>query len=169
MIFDKPALSRMASPNTSLDFRVHLTHLQTHQRLCCAAERDKAEAAPTYCPVRPGRTRTTRDRSVEQATLESQFVEAVQRHIARRFAEADAGYRKVLGRDPRHAASWHGLGVIAYQNGRCEDAVELIGRATTIAPEVAAFRANLGNALKGLGRLDEAAAAYRAALAIDPA
>jgi len=106
---------------------------------------------------------------LKQAPLADQFVEAVRHHAAGRLDEAGAGYRQVLARDANHAASLHGLGVIAYQTGRPEIAADLIGRALALEPAVAAFHTNLGNALKALGRLDQAAAAYRQALALEPA
>jgi predicted O-linked N-acetylglucosamine transferase (SPINDLY family) len=106
---------------------------------------------------------------VKKAAIADQFAQAVRHHAAGRLAEAGAGYRLVLARDETHAASLHGLGVIAYQTGRPEIAVDLIGRALAIDPAVAAFETNLGNALKALGRLDQAAVAYRQALALEPA
>ena len=89
--------------------------------------------------------------------------------MAGRLAEADTGYRRILAQNPNHAASLHGLGVIAYQNRRHEIAAELIGRAVAVDPGVAAFQSNLGNALKALGRIGQAEAAYRLALDLDPA
>jgi len=106
---------------------------------------------------------------VTKAPLADQFVDAVRHHADGRLAEAGAGYRRVLARDANHAASLHGLGVIAQQTGRPDIAADLIGRALAIEPGVAAFHANLGNALKALGRTDQAAAAYRQALALEPA
>ena len=117
----------------------------------------RGEAAPAGNP------------SVTKAPIADQFIEAVRHHAGGRLTEAGAGYREVLARDETHAASLHGLGVIAYQTGRPEIAVDLIARAIAIEPAVAAFRTNLGNALKALARLDQAAAAYRQALALEPA
>jgi protein O-GlcNAc transferase len=96
-------------------------------------------------------------------------MQAVRHHAAGRLDAAEAGYRAILQKEPRHAPSLHGRGVIAYQTGHSALAVELIGRAIEVEPGIAAFRANLGNALKALGRLDQAAASYRQALALDPA
>ena len=57
---------------------------------------------------------------MKQAPIADQFAQAVRHHAAGRLAEAGAGYRQVLARDANHAASLHGLGVIAYQTGRPE-------------------------------------------------
>jgi len=105
---------------------------------------------------------------VSKASIEARFVEAVRLHVAGRLDEADGAYRKVLRQDPNHAASLHGLGVIANQQRRHEVAADLIGRAVGLDPAVAPYRLNLGNALKALGRPQEAEAAYRQALDIDP-
>ena len=102
-----------------------------------------------------------------QAGVEARFVEAVQLHAAGRLDEADGAYRRALREDPNHAASLHGLGVIAQQQRRHEIAADLIGQAIAIDPAVAPYRLSLGNALKALGRVEEAEAAYRQALAID--
>ncbi len=92
----------------------------------------------------------------------------MQQHQAGRMAEAEALYRQVLAAEPGHADGLHGMGVLAYQNGRLEEAADLIGRAIAAldAPE---FQTNLGAVLHDLGRFDQAAAAYRRAIAAKPA
>jgi tetratricopeptide (TPR) repeat protein len=60
------------------------------------------------------------------------------------------------------------LGVVALQQGDCSRAVELIGRAVAIAPNVAAFHGNLAEAYRGLGQLDRAAGCNRLALQLRP-
>ena len=77
-------------------------------------------------------------------------------------------YREVLRTDPRHADAWHFLGVLAHQGGRNEVGVDLIHQAIALNDGVPAFYNNLGNALKALGRWEEAVASYGRALMLKP-
>lgn len=89
-------------------------------------------------------------------------------HRAGQLAEAELVYRQVLTIDASHADALHLLGAVAYQAGQYRLAVETIGKAIAIKPDIAAYHANLGTALKALGRLDEAIAAYKAAIGCQP-
>lgn len=90
-------------------------------------------------------------------------------HVAGRLAEAEAGYRRILSSAPKHADALHGLGVIAFQSGRLDDACQLIDQAVRHKPGMALFHFNLGKARAANGQYDGAEAAYRQALALDPA
>ena len=94
------------------------------------------------------------------------FNEALRLHQAGQFAEAERLYRQILAREPRHADSLHLLGVLAYQRGQNESAIELIGQAIAINDAVPFFHNNRGLALTALDRTDEAAAHYERALAL---
>jgi tetratricopeptide (TPR) repeat protein len=96
------------------------------------------------------------------------FRGAVGHHQAGRLDVAERGYRAALAEDPLHVASLHHLGIIALQTGRARDAIELIGRAAGLKPELPDQQYNLGVALQGVGRLDQAAACYRNAIALRP-
>jgi predicted O-linked N-acetylglucosamine transferase (SPINDLY family) len=93
---------------------------------------------------------------------------ALQHHQSGRLEEAATLYSKILEADPRHADANHLLGVIAFQLGRNEVAVDLIGIAIAANRSNPAFHSNLGNALNGMGRLDDALAAYDRALRLRP-
>lgn len=95
-------------------------------------------------------------------------MEALRRHQDGQLAAAEAGYRAVLREDPAQPDALHLLGLIAYQTGQHQRAVELIGRAVALAPDLAAAHTNLGNALLALGRAAEAKEAQRRALALAP-
>lgn len=60
------------------------------------------------------------------------------------------------------------LGVIAHHAGKNDIAVDLIMKALALKPDFASAYNSLGNALKGLRRLDEAVDQYRKALDISP-
>ena len=102
------------------------------------------------------------------ATIPQALEIAMQHHAAGRLAEAEAGYRQILARQPGHAGCLHLLGVIASQVGQHGSAVELIRRALQIQPDFADAHNNLGVALREQGRIDEAIAAYRHALQFRP-
>jgi len=91
----------------------------------------------------------------------------VAHHQAGRLAEAEAQYRKILQAAPRHGDAWHLLGVVALQRGNNAAAVELITEAIRIRSSEH-YYSNLGNALKALGRRNEAIDCYRRALSIKP-
>jgi predicted O-linked N-acetylglucosamine transferase (SPINDLY family) len=74
----------------------------------------------------------------------------------------------VLAADPDHPDGLHLLGVIAHQGRRHDLAVELITRAVKRNAKNPVYFYNLGNALKGQGKLDEAIAAYRRAIRLKP-
>ena len=93
---------------------------------------------------------------------------AMQHHNAGRFPEAEGIYLEVLRGEPDHPVALHLLGVIAYQVGNHDHAVELITKSLAIKPDDAMAHYNLGNALRELGRLEEAVAKFLDAIAVKP-
>ena len=93
---------------------------------------------------------------------------AEKHHAAGRFPEAESICQQILQADPNQPVALHLLGVIAYQVGRHDTAVELITKALVIKPNFAAAHSNLGNALKGLSRLDDAVDSYTKAILLNP-
>lgn len=89
-------------------------------------------------------------------------------HAAGRAAEAESAYRAVLAAHPGHPDALHLLGVLALQHGRPAIAVQCIGESIRQNPGNAAGFSNLAGALRQLGRLEEARASARVALALDP-
>lgn len=82
--------------------------------------------------------------------------------------EAKDFYLQALNLHPNQPDSLHLLGVIASHTKKFELAVELIGRAIAIAPNIAVFHANLGLALEDLQRFDDALSSYDKAIALKP-
>jgi predicted O-linked N-acetylglucosamine transferase (SPINDLY family) len=93
---------------------------------------------------------------------------ALQHHGRGELRDAEAIYLQVLQNDPSNPDALHLLGVIAYQKGNTEPAVELIRRAIAENPAIPEYYINLGNGLRSLGRLDDAEFAFRQALKLDP-
>ena len=96
-----------------------------------------------------------------------QFAAALDLHQAGRLAEAERLYRQVCAADPRHAGSFHRLGVVAHQLGR-PDAVDLLKRAVTLKPGLAEAHNDLGNVLGAQGKFVQAAAAFEQAAVLKP-
>lgn len=98
----------------------------------------------------------------------AQWVEAgLALHQAGRLDEARALYERALQHMPRHADALHLLGVIAMQQARYADALDLIARAIEISPQ-AMYYDNLGCSLRGWGKLEAAAESHQQAIALDP-
>jgi tetratricopeptide (TPR) repeat protein len=89
-------------------------------------------------------------------------------HQAGRLAEAGSCYRRVLLAQPEHADALNMLGVIAYQLGRHELAVELIDQAIKHNGTNPSYFSHLGMALREQSKIDRAIAAYRQAIHIKP-
>lgn len=106
---------------------------------------------------------------MDDAEIGRRLRRALARHQAGDLDTAAAGYRDVLALDAEQADALHLLGVIADQQGRPAEAVDLIRRAIRRNPQEAGFHGNLGNALLTLKQPAEAEEAYRAALVLDPA
>jgi tetratricopeptide (TPR) repeat protein len=102
------------------------------------------------------------------AATQSLVLEALRHHQAGLFAEAEQVYRQVLAADPHHSDALHLLGMIAYQTGRSDVAVELIRKAIAIKRDAASYHSNLGNVLESQGKLVEAGASYQRALVLKP-
>ena len=104
----------------------------------------------------------------DQASLAQTFAAALENHRQHRMAEAEELYRQVLAVDPNHVDALHMIGVLAYQAGKADAAVDLIGRAIALQGENASFHNNMGEALRYLGRFDEAIAHFTKATELDP-
>ena len=107
---------------------------------------------------------TTKDSALRQ--LPAQFQKALAFHRQGQLALAQAAYEGILEIQPEHFDALHLLGVLAAQTRNPQKAVELIGRAIEIDPNIAATHNNRGSALKELERYEEALASYDRAIAI---
>lgn len=92
----------------------------------------------------------------------------IQHHQSGQLPQAESVYRQVLQQQPDHPDALHLLGVIALQVGQHEAAANLIGKAIAAAPGAADYYPNYAEALRALGKLDEAVAACRRAIALNP-
>ena len=93
---------------------------------------------------------------------------AVAVHQAGRLDEAASLYARVLAQNPDDLNAVYLSGVVALQRRDFATAAANIARAVAAKPDHPDLQNNLGEALRGLGRLDDAAGAYRRALALAP-
>ncbi|MBC8108277.1 MAG: tetratricopeptide repeat protein [Anaerolineae bacterium] len=93
---------------------------------------------------------------------------ALEQHLAGHFARAEALYVEILRQDPGNVDAIHLLGVLAHQGHKPDMAVQLIARAIQKRPDIPVFHYNMAEALRALGRRDEAAIEYTRATELDP-
>ncbi len=82
--------------------------------------------------------------------------------------EAESACRRILQLDPANAEAFHILGLILYQSGRLEAAIEHLRRAVDLAAEHTVYRANLAEMLRLAGMTDDAIREGRQVLALKP-
>jgi tetratricopeptide (TPR) repeat protein len=93
---------------------------------------------------------------------------ALQHHQHGRLHEAARLYQAILAVQPGHLEALHLLGVVAHQQGDHARAALLIGRAIAGNPNNAMYHANLAEAYRALGQLDQAVASCQVALRLRP-
>ncbi|WP_157134595.1 O-linked N-acetylglucosamine transferase, SPINDLY family protein [Sphingomonas sp. PAMC 26605] len=99
---------------------------------------------------------------------ETLIAAALAHHRAGRLIDAEVLYRQILGAQPGHADALHLLGVVEHQRDNNMIAAELIEQAISRNGSVPAFHNNHGNVLSRLRRYEDAAAAYRRAIQLQP-
>jgi predicted TPR repeat methyltransferase len=108
------------------------------------------------------------DALVRELTIDEAITVAIHLQRQDELAAAADIYRRVFAQAPDHPRALHYAGVLAHQQGRSEEGIELIERSLAREPDRADCYSNLGLILRSLGRLDDAIEACRRAIAIDP-
>jgi tetratricopeptide (TPR) repeat protein len=83
------------------------------------------------------------------------------------YDAARSAYAAALAADPAHVPALHNRGLLELETGEPQRAAASFERACALRPSAQSLAA-LGHALRDLGRIDEACAVYRRALATDP-
>ncbi|MBW8758660.1 MAG: tetratricopeptide repeat protein [Burkholderiales bacterium] len=91
---------------------------------------------------------------------------AIAHHRRGELDAAQVLYAELLQADPRRADVLNFMGMLMVQRGEPGRALELLKKASMIAPREPGVWNNLGNALLGLGRLPEAEKAFHRSLAL---
>jgi len=89
-------------------------------------------------------------------------------HQRGQYERAEALYRAILKRQPRHFDALHLLGVIAAQRGQARKAAELLADAIKVDPGQAAAHCNRGNVLQQLNQATAALESFDRAVALKP-
>lgn len=102
------------------------------------------------------------------ATIAEVFATALRQHEAGGLAEAETLYRRILALDPQHLGALVMLAAIAHQTGHNAEALALVDHAARFAADQPSVQYGRAVALYGLGRIDEAGAAYERAIELKP-
>jgi tetratricopeptide (TPR) repeat protein len=98
---------------------------------------------------------------------QSLLQQAMSLHEAGRLEEAESQYRAVLAQQPFNPDVQHMLAIVLLERGNAAGAVALAEQAAAARSNVAVVQLTHGRALRGVGRLEEAEAAFRRSLALD--
>jgi protein O-GlcNAc transferase len=98
----------------------------------------------------------------------SKLQEAIELHRQGQLDQAKIIYKRILDVDPTNADALHLLGVVACQKGHHQLAFDFITKAIEANPKHEVYHSNLGIALNGLKKLDDALASFDEAIAINP-
>lgn len=101
------------------------------------------------------------------AQYQRQLQEALVHHRAGRLDQAGAIYRRVRAALPNNFDAVHLSGIVAQQQGRTAEALDLLTRAHRLGPKNAPCALRLGHAFIAVGRVGEAEPVIRAAVALD--
>jgi Flp pilus assembly protein TadD len=101
-------------------------------------------------------------------TVEEAIKTAIEQFQSGRYAEAESICRTILAQQPGDLHGLHLMSLLTAQSGRVDVAIELIGRAIAINPNVADYHSNLGELQRRSGQSDQAIVSLRRALSLQP-
>jgi tetratricopeptide (TPR) repeat protein/SAM-dependent methyltransferase len=102
------------------------------------------------------------------AAVSESLHRAIKHHEAGEIEQAEAMYREIVRIDPGHADALHLLGVAAHQKSDHPSGVHFIRQAIAKSGGSALYHSNLGACYRALNRFDEAIAAFREAVRLEP-
>lgn len=100
--------------------------------------------------------------------LQQAMVQADRLKAAGDLQAAENYYRRIIDTDANYHPAYHSLGLLALQVNKLPLAADLVARAAELGPKTRAYFSNLCEIRRRLGRLDEAIAAGRKAVKLDP-
>ena len=102
------------------------------------------------------------------ATVDQELQRGWNLQQQRRFADAEAIYRRVLQSEPSHAAAWCYLGIALHDQRQFESSIAAYRRALELQPEFPVALNNLGNSLRYTGEIEEADRCFAQAITLKP-
>ena len=93
---------------------------------------------------------------------------AAEHQHAGRLREAESLYRQILQRDANYADALHGMGLLALQVNKPELAAAYLARAAQVAPGIAIYHYNQGEAWLIANEVEQAVACLRRAAILEP-
>ena len=100
--------------------------------------------------------------NAETFALAMQYFHAGQSRVGEQLCQ------RILQADPKDADAFHLLGIIALQEGRCDEAINTIRHALSLKPSAAVFHYNLGLAYLASRQSQKAEGCFREALRLQP-
>jgi len=101
-------------------------------------------------------------------TLQQALAAGTEFQKAGRLDDAEKVYRQLLAHDPNCPDALHLLGVLLFQRGQHQPAIDLIRRAIALYPAGAMYYSNLARVLAAAKKPDEAIVANQQAAALQP-
>lgn len=99
---------------------------------------------------------------------EDRFKRALEHYQAGQIREAEKICKDIYCTDPEYSPALHLLGMVAYQRGRYDVAVNLMGAAIQIQSDVAFYHRDMGNVFLSQNKIDESILCYRNVLRLNP-
>lgn len=100
--------------------------------------------------------------------VKQSLVRAIDAHKGGRLAEAEAGYRRILRKQPRDADALNFLGMLYVQKGDPAQGTQFLQRSVASLPKNPHAWVNLGNAYMAVGDLANASEAFGKASELAP-
>jgi tetratricopeptide (TPR) repeat protein len=122
-------------------------------------EAPAAAAQAAEAPLQPGQQRVALADVIGQI---SQFEQA------NKLDEADDLATRALRAAPEHPHVLHMAGIVAYRKGRVGQAIDMMEKSMSLAPNVALYPRNMCEIYRGAGRLDDAVTVGRRAIELAP-
>lgn len=94
--------------------------------------------------------------------------EAKKAGLVKNFHQAESLYRQILQHEPDNVEALHSLGMLFFQTGHLESAVEYVSKAIEVSPKDSTLYFDLGFVSGRMDELDAAITHYRQAIALQP-
>jgi len=105
---------------------------------------------------------------LDSGTFAASLQKALSLHQAGQFDEACAIYKTLLQENPNHPDALNLAGLLEFENGNYERAIEFIKNATIYSSDNAEFHNNLGSVYASHAKTTLAVESFQAAIGIDP-